>query len=315
MSVARPPDPRPRGRGRAGRRATRRRARSTLISHGLPQPHIAVARARKPRSVMPVPCRPPSPSGMVGSWWACPTMTSGPRDRATGRRPQGCPPEPRGRAGTGRLGGHDRVGHDDRRRRCRHRRLRDRRDRRRPPWRPRRARASGWRPSFDISSDLEEFARTPMLVVCAGPKAILDLPLTLEYLETRGVPVVALGQADMPGFFSPAGSRHRSASPTRPRCATRPDPSRPGPRLERARLRPGSGCRGTVARGGSGRRRAGHDRGRGGRPARPGRDALAPGPDRRADRWGEPAGEHRAHRERRTGRRTPGRRPRRGSAS
>ena len=60
----------------------------------------------------------------------------------------------------------------------------------------------GRRPSLDISSDLEELARTPMLVVCAGPKAILDLPLTLEYLETRGVPVVALGQAEMPGFYS-----------------------------------------------------------------------------------------------------------------
>jgi len=38
--------------------------------------------------------------------------------------------------------------------------------------------------------------------VCAGPKAILDLPLTLEYLETRGVPVVAIGQAEVPGFYS-----------------------------------------------------------------------------------------------------------------
>ena len=45
-------------------------------------------------------------------------------------------------------------------------------------------------PSLDISSDLEELARTPIAVVCAGPKAILDVPLTLEYLETRGVPVV-----------------------------------------------------------------------------------------------------------------------------
>ena len=60
----------------------------------------------------------------------------------------------------------------------------------------------GRRPSLDISSDLEELARTPMLVVCAGPKAILDLHLTLEYLETRGVPVVAVGQAEMPGFYS-----------------------------------------------------------------------------------------------------------------
>ncbi len=41
-----------------------------------------------------------------------------------------------------------------------------------------------------------------MAVVCAGPKAILDVPATLEYLETRGVPVVAVGQADLPGFFA-----------------------------------------------------------------------------------------------------------------
>jgi pseudouridylate synthase len=56
--------------------------------------------------------------------------------------------------------------------------------------------------TFDISSDLEELGRTPMAVVCAGPKAILDVPATLEYLETRGVPVVAVGQADLPGFYS-----------------------------------------------------------------------------------------------------------------
>ena len=56
--------------------------------------------------------------------------------------------------------------------------------------------------SFDISSDLEELARTPMAVVCAGPKAILDVPATLEYLETRGVPVVSVGGAELPGFFA-----------------------------------------------------------------------------------------------------------------
>jgi pseudouridine-5'-phosphate glycosidase len=55
-------------------------------------------------------------------------------------------------------------------------------------------------PTFDISSDLEELAKTPMVVVCAGPKSILDVPATLEVLETRGVPVVAVGQADLPGF-------------------------------------------------------------------------------------------------------------------
>ncbi len=56
--------------------------------------------------------------------------------------------------------------------------------------------------TFDISSDLEELGRTPMAVVCAGPKAILDVPATLEYLETRGVPVLAVGQADLPGFYA-----------------------------------------------------------------------------------------------------------------
>jgi pseudouridine-5'-phosphate glycosidase len=57
-------------------------------------------------------------------------------------------------------------------------------------------------PTFDISSDLEELGRTPVAVVCAGPKAILDVPATLEYLETRGVPVVAVGQGDLPGFYA-----------------------------------------------------------------------------------------------------------------
>jgi pseudouridylate synthase len=57
-------------------------------------------------------------------------------------------------------------------------------------------------PTFDVSSDLEELARTPMAVVCAGPKAILDVAATLEYLETRGVPVIAVGQEPLPGFFA-----------------------------------------------------------------------------------------------------------------
>lgn len=57
-------------------------------------------------------------------------------------------------------------------------------------------------PSLDISADLDELARTPVAVVCAGPKAILDVPATLEYLETRGVPVVAIGQDELPGFYA-----------------------------------------------------------------------------------------------------------------
>jgi pseudouridylate synthase len=63
-----------------------------------------------------------------------------------------------------------------------------------------RAPSGAW--SLDISSDLDELARTPMAVVCAGPKAILDVPNTLEVLETRGVPVVAVGQPELPGFYS-----------------------------------------------------------------------------------------------------------------
>lgn len=62
--------------------------------------------------------------------------------------------------------------------------------------------AFGSAATLDVSSDLEELARTPVAVVCAGPKAILDAPATLEYLETRGVPVVAIGQAELPGFFA-----------------------------------------------------------------------------------------------------------------
>ena len=60
----------------------------------------------------------------------------------------------------------------------------------------------GATPTLDVSSDLEELGRTPMVVVCAGPKAILDVPATLEYLETHGVPVVTIGQADVPGFYA-----------------------------------------------------------------------------------------------------------------
>jgi pseudouridylate synthase len=56
--------------------------------------------------------------------------------------------------------------------------------------------------SFDISADLMELAQTPVTVVCAGAKAILDLPKTLEVLETHGVPVIAYGQDELPAFWS-----------------------------------------------------------------------------------------------------------------
>jgi len=56
--------------------------------------------------------------------------------------------------------------------------------------------------SFDISADLQELARTSVAVVCAGVKSILDIGLTLEYLETHGVPVVSVGQHGFPAFFT-----------------------------------------------------------------------------------------------------------------
>jgi pseudouridine-5'-phosphate glycosidase len=56
--------------------------------------------------------------------------------------------------------------------------------------------------AFDISTDLPALAETPMIVVCAGAKAILDLPATLEYLETMGVPVVGYQTDEFPAFYS-----------------------------------------------------------------------------------------------------------------
>jgi pseudouridine-5'-phosphate glycosidase len=58
----------------------------------------------------------------------------------------------------------------------------------------------GW--PFDVSADLPELAQTPVIVVCSGAKAILDLPLTLEWLETHGVPVVGYQTDEFPAFYS-----------------------------------------------------------------------------------------------------------------
>lgn len=66
--------------------------------------------------------------------------------------------------------------------------------------------------TWDVSADLTELGRTPVLVVCAGAKAILDLPATLEYLETLGVPVVGLGTAEFPAFYSSSSGLPAPAS-------------------------------------------------------------------------------------------------------
>ena len=56
--------------------------------------------------------------------------------------------------------------------------------------------------TMDISADLEELAHTPVMVICAGAKSILDLGLTLEYLETKGVPVIGYGTEELPAFYT-----------------------------------------------------------------------------------------------------------------
>src|SRR5690606_24421936 len=70
--------------------------------------------------------------------------------------------------------------------------------------------------SLDISADLEELGRTPVAVVCAGAKAILDLPKTLEVLETGGVPVIGYGTDDFPAFWTRSSglrANHRLDTP------------------------------------------------------------------------------------------------------
>ena len=64
--------------------------------------------------------------------------------------------------------------------------------------------------SFDISADLQALATIPMIVVCAGAKAILDLPATLEYLETMSVPVIGYGTNEFPAFYSRESGLHVS---------------------------------------------------------------------------------------------------------
>jgi len=60
----------------------------------------------------------------------------------------------------------------------------------------------GFEQTMDVSADLEELAQTSVCVVCAGAKAILDLPRTMEYLETKGVPVIGYGTDELPAFYT-----------------------------------------------------------------------------------------------------------------
>lgn len=76
-------------------------------------------------------------------------------------------------------------------------------------------RATGGAPPFDVSNDLDVLGQVPMVVVCAGAKAILDLPATREVLETKGITVVGYGTDEMPAFYS-----RSSGLPVDVRCDT-----------------------------------------------------------------------------------------------
>lgn len=85
--------------------------------------------------------------------------------------------------------------------------------------------------SFDVSSDIDELAHTPVAVVCSGAKSILDLPATLELLETRRVPVIGYGVDELPAFYSlTSGLRlpHRVDGPARAAAAIAAHRALPG---------------------------------------------------------------------------------------
>ena len=75
--------------------------------------------------------------------------------------------------------------------------------------------------TFDVSSDVDELAATPVAVVCSGAKSILDLPATLELLETRRVPVVGYGTAELPAFYSASSGLSLAHTVDSPAAAAR----------------------------------------------------------------------------------------------
>ena len=284
---------------------------STLISHGLPYPQnveVATASEAAVRSSGAVPATVALNRGRLLVGLVADEL------EALATAPKGTVrkvsrPEPRAGDRVWRMGRDDRRGDDDRGRIGGHPGVRDRRHRRRAPRGAGRGTGAGTgHATFDISADLDELARTPVAVVCAGPKAILDVPLTLEYLETRGVPVVSVGIDEVPGFYSrlsgiPAPSHvpdiAAAAAVIRAHEAM-------GLTLRARHLQPGPGGRRPPPRHCPGRDRAGDPRGGRGRDLGCRRDALAPGPRRRdhGRRLGQ--GEHLADHEQRAGRRAPG---------
>jgi pseudouridylate synthase len=133
----------------------------------------------------------------------------------------------------------------------------------------------GAQETFDISADLQELAKTSVAVVCAGAKSILDIGLTLEYLETHGVPVLSCGQDNFAAFYTrDSGFRADSWR--------------------------------DAARGDRRDHPAGTGRSEGARHRGQGSDAVPAGPHQGDDRWAQPGDEHRAREAQRRSRREAG---------
>ena len=178
---------------------------SSLIAQGLPPPHNLETAAAAEAAVR-AGARSPATTALADGRVVVGRRPIPPRTPGRPRR------EP-GKAGSRDLGPllaarraglDDGQRHDADRPRGRHRGRGHRRHR----WRAPRGRRT-----FDVSADIDELAATPVTVVCSGAKAILDLPATLELLESRRVPVVGLGTDELPAFYS----RDQRAGPRAPR--------------------------------------------------------------------------------------------------
>ena len=154
------------------------------------------------------------------------------------------------------------------------------------------------RESWDVSADLAALARTPVAVVCSGVKSILDVPATLEYLETLGVPVVGFRTLRFPGFYlSDSGSPlDWSVESAEEAARVIQDLPALGLRTLGPRRRQPAPGRGTT-RPRPPRTGAAYEPGRAGETRRPrrGRDALPSGPLRGGDEGREPAGQQAHH--------------------
>jgi pseudouridylate synthase len=160
----------------------------------------------------------------------------------------------------------------------------------------------GAQETFDISADLQELAKTSVAVVCAGAKSILDIGLTLEYLETHGVPVLSCGQDNFAAFYTRDSGFRADCRLDEPAQQARFIRTKWDCRAEHAGARSWR----DAARGDRRDHPAGTGRSEGARHRGQGSDAVPAGPHQGDDRWAQPGDEHRAREAQRRSRREAG---------